>query len=298
MYKLIAIVIGGRSDRGLTLPIIKRLNESPNFETIVLDMRLTYLSTTNFQKSFLKVSDWLRTKIPDLMLCVGDRVEMTAAAAYVFHRNIPIAHVYAGAISGDVTFDARNRHVISLWSDIQFCESEIAKSRIENLFSSVNLKSNAHVVGCTHMDDLEINESDVAPCDYDLILYNPLTTVSIEETKKDLKQISQVANKDKLNIWISPNADINVDIISKYIQNNQWITPCLDNLPRPEFLGLLKNCDMVIGNSSAMYYEVPFFHKKTVYIGERNESREIVTEYGASDKIVKILEKFVATRVI
>jgi len=49
----------------------------------------------------------------------------------------------------------------------------------------------------------------------------------------------------------------------------------LASLPRPQFLGLLKNCKRFMTNSSCEYYEAPLFLKpeQIIHIGERNKER-------------------------
>ena len=127
---------GGRSNEGLIEPILKRLRANPKFEVFQI-----YFDTEvgDFNKAY-KYSDYVLMtygKINyDLVLCVGDRVEITAAAAAAFHQGIPIAHVYAGIVGDFNMLDAINRHVITLWSDIQFCESEHAAEHVAALKSA------------------------------------------------------------------------------------------------------------------------------------------------------------------
>jgi len=105
---------------------------------------------------------------------------MTAMACASFHNKTPIAHYYGGVLNDPIaTLDDINRHCISLWSDIQFVESNISAMCLENLFVSILKKSNSHVVGITHMEDVEIDESLVPKEEYDLVLYNP-TTMYVE----------------------------------------------------------------------------------------------------------------------
>jgi UDP-N-acetylglucosamine 2-epimerase len=67
------------------------------------------------------------------------------------------------------------------------------------------------------------------------------------------------------------------------------------NLPRPQFLGLLKNCHRFVTNSSCAIYEAPHFLKpeQIVQIGNRNLNRPRGPfEPGASDRIVAILKDY------
>ena len=71
-----------------------------------------------------------------------------------------------------------------------------------------------------------------------------------------------------------------------------------DNLPRPQFLGLLKNCRRFITNSSAAIYEAPHFLKpeQIIMVGDRNRNRpKGPFKTGASDRIVEILHEMAKT---
>ncbi len=59
---------------------------------------------TGFVDAFLDIQ-------PDLVLVLGDRGEMLAAALSALHLNIPVAHIHGGERSG--TIDESIRHAIS-----------------------------------------------------------------------------------------------------------------------------------------------------------------------------------------
>ena len=95
--------------------------------------------------------------------------------------------------------------------------------------------------------------------------------------------------QERKHIVIGPNPDPQI-FNNKMIRCNTY-----NNLPRPQFLGLLKNCKRFISNSSATIYEAPHFLKpeQIVHIGDRNKNRDKGPfEIGASDKIVKILKEY------
>lgn len=295
MFKIV-VPNGGRSNEGLIEPILKRLRANSNFEVFQI-----YFDTEvgDFNKAY-KYSDYVLMKVGkidyDLVLCVGDRVEITAAAAAAFHHGIPIAHVYAGTVGDHNMLDAVNRHVITLWSDIQFCESERAAEHIRALNSAAGLVNNIHIVGCTHMDDLVIDEGRIFEEPYDLVLYNPLTKVGIDTIQSELKQITGILDPKKTIMWIGPNDDKNRYFVLEYLNelhgDGVYCMHSASTLPRPEFLCLLKNCDRFIGNSSSMFYEAPYFldPNQIIHVGTRNAGRETITQYGASDKIISVLE--------
>ena len=302
----VLIPVGCRSDEGLSSPVVKRLSEK-HIPTTVF-----HLEPGRYCQSYcMTEAHIIGDSRPDIALIFGDRIEMTAAAVACANNNVPIAHVYAGVNNNIATLDDINRHIITAWSDIQFCESQEAVYRVNAIMTAVGKSiKNAHNVGITHFDDLEVSEALVPQEVYDLVLYNPVTY------GQDLKQTIRrgmitasgfvtCANGYTLGchtVVLMPNPDVGREHILEFheIMKNSaegvnGMYTFYPNLPRPEFLGLLKNCQRFITNSSAAIYEAPHFLKERqiIQIGERNRNRDRGPfETGASDKIVEVLKKW------
>jgi hypothetical protein len=270
----ILVPFGCRSDMGLSTPVVKRMKEAG------MDAQLINLFPQDFKASYNKMDGYCEGTIgarPDLVFITGDRVEMTAAACAAFHNGIPIAHYYAGCVNEPPTVaDDTNRHCITLWSTIQFCENMYAAGVVCDLKYACGLKPKYHIVGISHLEDMEIDESKVPYAKpYDLYLINP---------EPNFKAIDVPYDLNNARIQIGANPDGHVDKIPDAVYYG--------NLPRAQFFGLLKNCQHFITNSSAAYYEAPFFLKpdQIIMVGLRNRNRHAVTmNTGASDKIVKII---------
>jgi UDP-N-acetylglucosamine 2-epimerase len=291
----ILIPVGCRSDEGLSAPVIKRLSEKHIKNTVLYLDPGSYIHSYNVTERC--IHDGPR---PDIALIFGDRIEMTAAAAACFNNNIPIAHVYAGVNNNIATLDDINRHIITAWSDIQFCESQESVYRVKAIMTAVGKSiKNAHNVGITHLDDLEVSEVMVPIVPYDLVLFNPVTYgQDLKQTIRDgMITIHQFTGRHM--VFLMPNPDAGREHIldflttmkgtAKSINGDYTIRPVLD---RSEFLGLLKNCHRFITNSSAAIYEAPYFLKERqiIQIGARNRHRDKGPfEIGASDKIVEDL---------
>ena len=278
----ILVPIGCRSDAGISKPIIKRLKENDMFEVQILNIKKPghFISNIN-DWNYIPHWSWK----PDLVFITGDRIEQTAIAYQAFHNHIPIAHYLAGVLNYPIsTLDDINRHCISLWSDIQLVESYKCLIVVENLFAVLGRDPpSVHVVGSTYLDDIEIDESLVPKDEYDLVLINPTTLI---KDKKDL------IKQERKYIVIGKNPD--PDIFSKMIR-----CPTYDNLPRAQYLGLLKNCTRFITNSSSEYYEAPYFLKpeQIIHIGIRNKDRtskyeDLYKTECASDNIVEVLKEW------
>ena len=278
--------VGCRSDAGLVAPIIRRLRQDPAFEVMQYDLK-----PMDFIESYRITVDKINEFHPDLFFANADRVEMTGATAAAFHNKVKIAHYQAGVVNDPITcYDDIDRHCITLWSDIQFVENEEARNQVEALLYPFKW-SNCHLVGITHLDDLEVDESKVPKyypvCDsdgtidpYDLILINhaPLENVKSYQIPE--------ANGN-FRVFIGGNPDGATQPQSGGIS--------YENLPRPQFMGLLKNCQRFITNSSCAITESPFFLKpeQIIQVGDRNRNRPPVEcKPGGSDRIVAILKEY------
>jgi UDP-N-acetylglucosamine 2-epimerase len=144
---------------------------------------------------------------------------------------------------------------------------------------------NIYIVGSTHLEGLEIDESLVPNEEYDLVLINPTTLQKDNYWEYEVK---------RMQVIIGSNPDIPFD--KEWFSHDKKRTNFVkyDNLPRPQFLGLLKNCKRFITNSSTAVYEAPYFLKKEqiIQVGDRNKNRTQF-EYEKQDKLAS--EKIVET---
>jgi len=222
-------------------------------------------------------------KKADYILACGDRKETFDFVLERYRKNKKIIHLWAGEISQG-TQDEVYRHAMTLMSCIQLCTNDTAKARVKSLCKSVGKVYNVATIGNVMLDNMEINEHNIPNKPYDLILYNPPTTSSDYEIRKEIEKIDYMKNENY--IWIVPNGDYGSYLVNKYSNTK--------NLPRERFLGLLKHCDKFITNSSCQYYEAPFLidKEKIISIGERNAERESkyadMTIPNASKNIMKV----------
>jgi len=304
MSKLtIGVPIGCRSDEAVTRPIVRELEKRDRFNVDVIDLVpgdpdltarcvLQHINTGN-----------ARAVLPpgiDFMLCVADRTEMLVAAAVAHTSGIPIGHVYAGTGSNVATLDDLSRHAITMLSEIQFCESKIAEGRVNAMKLVAGLEANAHVVGITHLDDLEIDHDDVPKEKYTLVLYNPLTYGPnlVQRVNNEVVEILKMMEGQVILIGSNPDVWPEGTFFQELRDgaDTYW-----NSLPRPKFLGLLEGCDRFITNSTSAIYEAPELmlgrRDRIIMIGERNRDRDRGPfKTGASKKIADILEVHLAAR--
>lgn len=282
MVRKVCVVTANRAERGLLQPVIRRIAEHPDLKLMLLEIP----PGLNFGQIFNYVTETMKKAGIDIALVPCDRKEILAATIAIFYQNIPIAHFHAGDIDS-AQHDAVTRHVISMYSTILFCNSELSAKRLIKMGEE---PERVYVVGSTAFDDLELDDSLVPNILYDLVLMHPVNQFP-KKSKEEIKQVFKML--DKFTVVLYPNYDLGREYIVEEIEKHRGdpnIQIIEKNLPRPQFLSLIKNCERFISNSSSTVYEAPFFGRKVINPSIRNierESIEIVP--GASDKIVKIL---------
>ena len=160
----IAIVTGTRAEYGIFRLILKKLNEDKDIELQILvtgthlspefghtykfilednfkidkyiELSMSSDSSIGVSKSIglglISFSEALNELKPDLLLLVGDRFEIFAAASAAMISRIPIAHIHGGESTVN-TIDESIRHSITKMSHIHFTSTEVYLKRVIQL---------------------------------------------------------------------------------------------------------------------------------------------------------------------
>jgi GDP/UDP-N,N'-diacetylbacillosamine 2-epimerase (hydrolysing) len=228
-------------------------------------------------RAIIKLSTILEKSKPDLILSGFDIAANFAVTIAGAHMNIPVAHIQGGEVSGNI--DESLRHGMSKFAHYHFTANEDSKKRLIRLGE---VKKNIFIVGCPSLDalfaekDLSRNEIikkfkiDITR-DYILIIQHPVTTES-HQSKKQILQILKALKKIKTQkLFILPNNDSGaINIIKTIKKNNLNFAPTLQ---LQEYKTLLKNCKILIGNSSSGIHEAASFSKPVINIGSRQNGR-------------------------
>lgn len=227
--------------------------------------------------------DILHRVKPDWVILAGDRGETLIAAITAAYTNIPIAHIQAGELSGNI--DGQARHAIGKFAHIHFASNLDAYNRLKKLGEE---KFRIKLVGAPQLDDLKkiqnfdnfekikkkYNLLKLKKKNYILVVYHPVT----EEYKKTKKNVSilcdSLKRQETIKVWVLPNNDAGSSIVKNEIFNIKDPSNIFfDNLPRSEYLELLKNCQLLIGNSSSGIIESSSFKVPVINLGRRQNNR-------------------------
>lgn len=218
---------------------------------------------------------------PDLIVVHGDRPEPLACAIVGSFKNILVAHVEGGEISG--TIDELIRHSVSKLSHIHFVSNKKAKDRLIQMGEN---KNSIFIIGSPDIDLMysknlpNINEAkkkyDIDFDEYAICLFHPVTT-EINYIVNQVKCLIEAIKLSKKNyIIIYPNNDLGSDIIiQEYLKLKSSNFKILPSIRFEYFLTILKNSNFIIGNSSAGIREAPYYSKYSINIGSRQNKRDI-----------------------
>ena len=229
-----------------------------------------------FAKIFKKIK-------PDINLILGDRDEMLASAIAAYHMNIPNAHIHGGDVSGNI--DEYTRHAITKISNIHFPSTEKSKRRIVKMGENPKF---VFLTGSPSIDELRSNKilnkkqfenkyGFQVTKNLIVLIQHPVTT-QIANTKKHIQNtLKAIEYFGYTTIIIAPNSDAGSNTIFQNIRHfakSHNFVKIFPSLPRSDYLYLIKNCGVLVGNSSSGLIEASYFGTPAVNIGIRQQGRE------------------------
>ncbi len=221
---------------------------------------------------------------PDLLLVLGDRYEIFAAAAAALIARIPIAHLHGGETT-EGAVDEAIRHSLTKMSHLHFVAAEEYRRRVIQLGESEEKVFLVGGLGVDCIHELELLErsdlEEALGCKFLsrnlLVTFHPVTldqSSGAEQMGKLLAALEDL--EDTLLIFTMPNADVGSQAIFRQIKEfadthvNALVFKSLGQL---RYLSCIAQVDAVVGNSSSGLTEVPSFGKATVNIGNRQRGR-------------------------
>jgi UDP-hydrolysing UDP-N-acetyl-D-glucosamine 2-epimerase len=236
------------------------------------------LGTIGFANAFNRLQ-------PDLLILLGDRFEMLAAAQAAMVARIPIAHLYGGETT-EGAMDEGIRHSITKMAHLHFVSTEKYRKRVIQLGEHPDRVLNVGAIGLDNIRKLELlsREKLEESLSFNLgeptflITYHPVTLneKGSEVAMRELLSALDCFPEAKL-IFTMPNADtdsrILVQMINEYVSTHSSRSVVYTSLGQLRYLSAINQVDAVIGNSSSGIIEVPSFKKPTVNIGDRQKGR-------------------------
>lgn len=223
--------------------------------------------------------------MPDMVVILGDRYEVLAAATAAMVHRIPIAHIHGGELTLGSIDDAI-RHSITKMSTLHFASTEEYRKRIIQLGESPERVFTVGALGVENVKNQQLLSKDELAKRIRFSLDQPYLMVTFHavtlESNTAKKQIECLLAaldyfKEYCVIFTKANSDTDGRIVNQsideYVSQNENRTIAVTSLGMVRYLSALKHCEMVIGNSSSGIIEAPSFKIPTVNIGDRQLGR-------------------------
>lgn len=221
---------------------------------------------------------------PDLIIYAGDREDTMVGALLGGYLQIPTVHFFGGDHAAVGHIDNQVRHAVSKLTSIHFASIDQHKERLLKLGEP---EKRIFVIGSISLDKFYNHKSYSKEKIYELfninsgfehfalLIYHPVDEEK-GESYKTFKNILEELKKNNINTFVSyPNTDPGnkniIDIIEKYSKEKNF--QFYKNLDRDLFLSIFKNCDFIIGNSSAAIIESASVPVPSIIVGPRQVGR-------------------------
>ncbi len=313
----VCVLTGTRAEFGLLSCLIDELKESPAIELqiVVTGMHLSSefgLTVTSIEESGYPISKRVEMLVssdtsigisksmglgmisfceafeelkPDVIVILGDRFEMFAAAAAAMIGNFPIAHIHGGE-STEGLIDEPIRHSITKMAHLHFTATETYRERVIQLGEQPDRVFNTGTPGLDNIKKLNLLDKSEFEDSINfkigdktaLVTFHPVTleaNTAEFQFKEVLKALDSI---DGLRIiFTKPNADtggrVIIKLIDDYVTNNSEKACAFVSLGQLRYLSALKHVNVVVGNSSSGLTEAPSFNVPTINLGERQRGR-------------------------
>lgn len=338
MSRKICIITGTRAEFGLLRWLMQEIQTEPSLELQVIatgmhlspEFGLTYLEveqagfaidakvemlvsadtatavTKSMGLGLIGFSDAYSRLSPDLIVVLGDRFEILAAASAALIAGIPIAHLHGGEIT-EGAFDEAIRHSITKMSHLHFVAAEDYRRRVIQLGEHPD---RVFLVGGLGIDAIKrVTLLDRAALETSLdfklgqknllITFHPVTLDGASSQRQMSELLAALEELTDTNlIFTMPNADTGGRELAKMLDafvashGNARVYASLGQL---RYLSCMRYVDGVVGNSSSGIAEAPSLGVATINIGDRQKGRllasSVINCQPTVDSIRKALNK-------
>jgi UDP-hydrolysing UDP-N-acetyl-D-glucosamine 2-epimerase len=242
--------------------------------------------------SIIDLSNLFYKSKPDMVITIADRYETIATSIAASYQNIPLVHIQGGEVTGNI--DEKVRHSNTKLADLHFVASDEARCRVIKLGEQEQTVFN---LGCPSIDLAEealLNPKlDFDPFvkylgvgdkfninnQYIVVLQHPVTSEYLS-SRNQMDVLLKVVDSLNINVfWFWPNIDSGSDESSASIRQHRENSTnkniyYLKNMESTDFLKLLINSQLLVGNSSVGIRECSFLGVPVVNIGTRQNGRQ------------------------
>jgi len=220
---------------------------------------------------------------PDLVVVLGDRYEMLSAALAALPFGLPVAHLHGGEVT-EGAIDEQIRHAITKLAHLHFPAAEPYAVRVRQMGEE---PWRVHCCGAPGLDRLraggslsreEIGERLGRPLGRPtlLVTFHP-ETLAVADVPRQVEELTAALEKVDGDIIVTaPGADTGHRAITAALERLAGRRPLMRlgaTLGDDVYTSLLREADVMIGNSSSGLIEAPSFGLPVVNVGDRQRGR-------------------------
>jgi UDP-hydrolysing UDP-N-acetyl-D-glucosamine 2-epimerase len=254
-----------------------------------IDMQLASDSSTAVSRSValgvIGTADALAQLRPHLVVLLGDRYEILAAAIAAMTARVPIVHIHGGEATEGV-IDEAIRHAVTKMAHLHLVAAEPYRARVLRMGESPDRVTN---VGAAALDALraasflsraELESELGMALDGTLIVltYHPVTLEEdggVASFRNILLALDGVAGARIVLTGTNadPASSLIASIAHDYAAQRPDCVRFVSSLGQRRYFSLMRHADLMIGNSSSGIIEAPFFRLPTINVGDRQRGR-------------------------
>ena len=259
----------------------------------------------NLAKEIIYLSNLFQKKKPDILIIMGDRYEILAPVVAATPFNIPIVHIYGGAVTLGA-IDELIRHGVTKMSHLHLTAHNKYSNRLVKMGEErwrIKTVGIPEIINLRKQKNLNI-EKLKKEIFLDLSLKTLLvtlhpTTINFNKIDKEIDNLLKALKKTKFQIVFTyPNSDLGHQKIIKKIKifcqkNKKYVF--IKNASISLYANLLKRCCAMVGNSSSGIVESASFNLPVVNIGIRQDGKvkpkNVINTNFKEKKILRAIKK-------
>jgi GDP/UDP-N,N'-diacetylbacillosamine 2-epimerase (hydrolysing) len=240
---------------------------------------------SSYGLTLLKFGDYWDKNKYDLVFCIGDRFEMSAAVQAGIPFAVPFAHIHGGETTLGA-IDNIYRHQISLASKFHFVSTSLYAKKIKEILGFEKGIFNVGSLSLDEIDSFQCLEEKVLREVYDfpegeyvLVTFQP-ETIEFSKNEQFAIVIHEALSNliHEVNFVITmPNADTQGSKFRRAILNLKGKFPSkisvVESFGKKNYFSAMKYASLLLGNSSSGIIEAASFNKFVINVGDRQKGR-------------------------
>lgn len=230
-------------------------------------------------------ADVLQQLRPDVLVLLGDRFEMLAAATAAMIARVPIAHIHGGEVT-EGAVDESIRHAITKMAHLHFVAAPAYGRRVVQLGEQPDRVFVVGALGVEGVHRLKLLDRPSLEQALEfgmgekclLVTFHPATLDPGSTSEQFAALLAALDERSDINlIFTMPNADTDgrviFGMIEQLVAKRPATAKAFRTLGQLRYLSCMKHCDGVVGNSSSALIEAPSLRTGSINIGKRQTGR-------------------------